>query len=105
MYSTKFFPHRNKQDKVRKILNIAISQFSEKGTLRDKSGFVTNWVKIVNRKLESFTYKKKHTKNVSQFYFSNFRYWLRTGPQLSVQSQSDRPKSPMQEADEHECVR
>ena len=67
MYSTKFFPHRNKQDKVRKILNIAISQFNEKGTLRDKSGFVTNWVKIVNRKLESFTYKKNTQKTYHNF--------------------------------------
>ena len=70
MYSTKFFPHRNKQDKVRKILNIAISQFNEKGTLRDKSGFVTNWVKIVNRKLESFTYKKKNTQKTYHNFIS-----------------------------------
>ena len=86
-------------------MNIAVSLFREKGTLRDISEYVNKGDKKVNRKLESFTYKNKHTKNVSQFYFSNFRYWLRTGPQLSVQSQSDRPKSPMQEADEHECVR
>ena len=46
-------------------MNIAVSLFREKGTLRDISEYVNKGDKKVNRKLESFTYKLTHKKRLT----------------------------------------